>query len=153
TPKGWTGPGEGTFHAHQVPLTNAREDPSELDRWMRSYQPEELFDDGGAPIEVITGLAPAGQRRMSANPHTNGGLLRRDLILPATEVYAAKVPAPGATQSEATRHVGQWLRDIIVTNPDRFRLFGPDEVASNRLGHVFEATDRVFTAEIEPRDE
>ena len=149
TPKGWTGPGEGTFHSHQVPLANAREVPSELERWMRSYQPEELFDADGRPVAAITDQAPVGQRRMSANPHANGGLLLRDLVLPETDPYAV----PEGEVAEATRHTGQWLREVIKLNPDRFRLFGPDEVASNRLSPVFEVTDRVFTAEIEPVDE
>jgi len=153
TPKGWTGPGQGTFHSHQVPVPNAREDPAELERWMRSYRPEELFDAGGRPLPEITELAPEGQRRMSANPHANGGLLLRDLVLPDTDAYAAKVPTPGATLSEATKQTGQWLREVIELNPDRFRLFAPDEVESNRLDAVFEATGRVFTGEIDPRDE
>ncbi|HZM78435.1 MAG TPA: phosphoketolase family protein [Candidatus Limnocylindrales bacterium] len=149
TPKGWTGPREGTYHSHQVPLANAREVPSELERWMRSYHPEELFDAEGRPIAEITDQAPAGQRRMSANPHANGGLLLRDLVLPDTDPYSVSA----GEVAEATRHTGQWLREVIKLNPDRFRLFGPDEVASNRLSAVFEVTERVFTAEIEPNDE
>jgi xylulose-5-phosphate/fructose-6-phosphate phosphoketolase len=163
TPKGWTGPAhvdglpvEGTWRAHQVPLANVRQDPAHLaalEAWLRSYRPEELFDPTGAPVEALRALPPAGQRRMSANPHANGGLLLRDLVLPDFRDYAVPVPAPGATSAEATRVAGGWLRDVIAANPDRFRLFGPDEVASNRLAAVFETTDRVFTADRLPTDE
>lgn len=161
TPKGWTGPGEGTTRSHQIPLENVREEQaraaesgrlSGLERWMRSYRPGELFDATGAPIDAIRALAPRGPRRMSANPHANGGILLRDLVLPDITGYAADVPAPGATQTGGTRPTGSWLRDVIAANPDRFRLFGPDEVTSNRLDPVFEATDRVFTARLEPDD-
>jgi xylulose-5-phosphate/fructose-6-phosphate phosphoketolase len=156
TPKGWTGPKqvdgvpvEGTFRSHQVPLSDVRNHPERLlalEEWMRSYRPNELFDLTGAPIEEVTQLPPRGDRRMSANPHANGGELLRDLVLPDFRDYAVPVEQPGDPESEAARVLGTWLRDVIRVNPDRFRLFGPDEVASNRLGAVFEATDRVFVA-------
>ncbi len=151
TPKGWTGPKEvdglpveGTFRAHQVPLSDPRGNPehrAQLETWLRSYAPEELFDATGAPLDGITGLAPAGTARMSANPHANGGELLRDLVLPDFREYAVVAGAP----AEATKVLGGWLRDVIRANPDRFRLFGPDEVASNRLQNAFEVTDRVWT--------
>ncbi|MBV8431008.1 MAG: phosphoketolase family protein, partial [Solirubrobacterales bacterium] len=157
TPKGWTGPKtvdglpvEGTWRAHQVPLAAVRTNPehlAQLEEWMRSYRPEELFDEAGAVRQEVTQLAPQGELRMSANPHTNGGALTRELELPDFRAYAADVPAPGTTTSEATRVLGTWLRDVIKANPDRFRLMGPDETASNRLQAVFEATDRVWEAE------
>ncbi len=157
TPKGWTGPKEvdgvpieGTFRAHQVPLTGFSEHPDHiklLEDWMRSYRPEELFDAHGTLIPKIAELAPHGGRRMSANPHANGGVLLRDLTLPDFRDYAVNVPTPGTTSSEATRVLGTFLRDVIRTNPDNFRIVGPDETASNRLGAVFEVTDRAWDAE------
>ncbi|MGH2884832.1 MAG: phosphoketolase family protein, partial [Solirubrobacteraceae bacterium] len=163
TPKGWTGPKvvdglpvEGTWRAYQVPLAEVRTNPQhlgQLKEWMRSYRPEELFDDAGAVIPEITALAPEGDLRMSANPHTNGGLLTRALELPDFRNYAVDVPAPAATTSEATRVLGGWLRDVFIANPDRFRLMGPDETASNRLSAVFEATDRVWEAELLATDD
>ncbi|HEY8473261.1 MAG TPA: phosphoketolase family protein [Natronosporangium sp.] len=163
TPKGWTGPSEidglpveGTWRSHQVPLAKVREDPAHLaalERWLRSYRPEELFDATGAPVAELRALPPKGERRMSANPHANGGVLLRDLVLPDFREYAVAVPRPGATQSEATRVAGAWLRDVIRLNPDRFRLFGPDEVASNRLSAAFEVTDRTFVGKTEPTDD
>jgi xylulose-5-phosphate/fructose-6-phosphate phosphoketolase len=162
TPKGWTGPREvdgvpveNTWRAHQVPLTEVRTNPEHLrmlEEWMRSYRPEELFDDEGAPVRLLTELPPRGDRRMSANPHANGGLLLRALELPDFRDYAVDVPAPGRTSSEATRVMGAWLRDVVRDNPDNFRLVGPDETESNRLGAVFEVTDRVWEAEILPTD-
>jgi xylulose-5-phosphate/fructose-6-phosphate phosphoketolase len=156
TPKGWTGPKqvdglpvEGTFRSHQVPLAEVRTNPEHLaalEQWMRSYRPEELFDASGAPRPEVTALAPAGERRMSANPHANGGLLLRELELPDFRDYAVDVPAPATTSSEATRVLGAWLRDVMRVNADRFRLMGPDETASNRLSAVFEVTDRVWEA-------
>jgi xylulose-5-phosphate/fructose-6-phosphate phosphoketolase len=156
TPKGWTGPKlvdglpcEGSFRAHQVPLPRVREDPeqrAQLEAWMRSYRPEELFDERGALREELAALAPEGQRRMGSNPHANGGLLLRDLELPDFRNYRVDVPAPGATWSEATRVLGAWLRDVIGANPDRFRIVGPDETVSNRLTAVFEVTDRAWDA-------
>jgi xylulose-5-phosphate/fructose-6-phosphate phosphoketolase len=163
SPKGWTGPKEvdglpveGTFRSHQVPIAQARTNPEHLallESWMRSYRPEELFGADGAPIREITDLAPQGHRRMSANPHANGGLLLRDLALPDFRDYAVEVPKPGTTLSEATRVLGGYLRDVIRNDPDNFRLLGPDETASNRLDAVFEATDRTFEAEILPSDD
>jgi len=163
TPKGWTGPKEvdglpveGTWRAHQVPFAEVRTNPQHLallEEWLRSYRPEELFDEAGAVVPEITALAPEGGLRMSANPHTNGGLLLRELELPDFREYAVPVHAPAATTSEATRVLGGWLRDVIVANPDRFRLMGPDETASNRLSAVFEATDRVWEAEQLPTDD
>ena len=163
TPKGWTGPKqvdgqpvEGTFRAHQVPLAEVRTNPEhlrQLESWMRGYQPWELFDDGGAPLEELAALAPKRYRRMSANPHTNGGLLLRNLVMPEFRDYAVQVTTPGSTSSEATRVLGGFLRDLIARNPDCFRLFGPDETASNRLSAVFEVTDRTFDAQILPTDD
>jgi xylulose-5-phosphate/fructose-6-phosphate phosphoketolase len=159
TPKGWTGPKEvdglpveGTFRAHQVPLSDPRGNPehrAQLESWLRSYAPEELFDATGAPVDEITGIAPEGTARMSANPHANGGELLRDLVLPDFREYA--VDAGG--MQEATRVLGGWLRDVIKANPDRFRLLGPDEVASNRLQGAFEVTDRVWTIETSALDD
>ena len=163
TPKGWTGPKvvdglpvEGTWRAHQVPLAEVRTNPQHLallEEWMRSYRPEELFDETGAVVPEITALAPKGELRMSANPHTNGGLLLHDLELPDFRDYAVTVSAPAATTSEATRVLGGWLRDVMSANPDRFRFMGPDETASNRLSAVFEATERVWEAELLPTDD
>jgi xylulose-5-phosphate/fructose-6-phosphate phosphoketolase len=157
TPKGWTGPkvvdglpAEGTFRSHQVPLAGLHDNPehlTQLETWMRSYRPEELFDDDGALRPELAALAPTGDRRMGANPHANGGLLLRDLELPDFRQYGVAVDAPARTSSEATRVLGAWLRDVMAANPDRFRLMGPDETASNRLGAVFEVTDRAWDAE------
>ncbi|WP_117211510.1 phosphoketolase family protein [Allorhizocola rhizosphaerae] len=133
TPKGWTGPGEGTVHAHQVPEVDI---PHGLQEWMRSYRPDDLFTDEGVPR--VDELIPA--RRMSASPHANGGELLRDLVLPSLDPYGVPLG-----EFEATKVAGEWLRDVVKANPDRFRLFGPDEVESNRLGAVLEATDRAFT--------
>jgi len=163
TPKGWTGPKvvdgvqvEGTWRAHQVPLDAARTNPShlvQLEEWMRSYRPSELFDSSGALREQIAGLAPRDYRRMSANPHANGGLLLHELALPDFRSYAVPVGSPGDGTSEATRVLGGWLRDVISANPTTFRLFGPDETASNRLGSVFDVTSRVFEGAILPGDD
>ncbi|MBL8219705.1 MAG: phosphoketolase family protein [Bryobacterales bacterium] len=163
TPKGWTGPKEvdglpmeGTFRSHQVPLTGVRRSAEQLrllEQWMKSYRPEELFDAGGRLLPEIAELAPKGQRRMGANPHANGGILLRDLRMPAFREYAVEVPAPGAVDSEATRILGAMLRDVMRANPDNFRIFGPDETASNRLTDVFEATDRTWLASIEAGDD
>jgi xylulose-5-phosphate/fructose-6-phosphate phosphoketolase len=163
TPKGWTGPREvdgkpveGTWRSHQVPLAGVREDPDhlrQLEEWMRSYRPEELFDEAGVLVPELAALAPEGERRMSASPHANGGLLLRDLVLPDFREYAVDVPAPGTTSSEATRALGCFLRDIVQSNGENFRLFGPDETASNRLGDVFEVTTRAWSAMTLPTDE
>jgi xylulose-5-phosphate/fructose-6-phosphate phosphoketolase len=161
--KGWTGPKEvdglkieGTFRAHQVPLDQVRTNPDHLamlQEWMLSYRPEELFDEDGTLVAELAALAPAGDRRMSANPHTNGGLLTRALELPDFREYAVEVPTPATVSHEATRVLGTWLRDVITANPDRFRLFGPDETLSNRLNAVFEATNRQWDAEVIAGDE
>jgi xylulose-5-phosphate/fructose-6-phosphate phosphoketolase len=163
TPKGWTGPREvhgkqveGTFRAHQVPIDGVRKDPealAELERWLRSYCPEELFDATGAPVAELTALPPTGQRRMSANPVTNGGTVLRDLTLPDFRDYGVDVERPGATVASATGELGKWVRDVISANPETFRLFGPDEVASNRLGAAFEVTDRTWMAGMVPGDD
>ena len=162
SPKGWTGPREvdgvqieGTWRAHQVPVLGAREDKNHraiLEEWMRSYRPEELFENGRLRPE-LRALAPQGDRRMSANPHANGGALLHDLVLPDFRDYGVEVAEPGKTSSEATRVLGSFLRDVIAKNPANFRLFGPDETASNRLGDVFEVTARAWDAEREPTDE
>jgi xylulose-5-phosphate/fructose-6-phosphate phosphoketolase len=151
TPKGWTGPKqvdglpvEGTWRAHQVPLARVREDPTHLaalEEWLRSYRPEELFDAAGCPAPALA-PHPEGDRRMSANPHANGGLLLRDLSLPDFREYAVPVGKP----AEATWVLGGFLRDVLTANPGHFRIMGPDETASNRLSAVFEASDRVWGA-------
>jgi xylulose-5-phosphate/fructose-6-phosphate phosphoketolase len=163
TPKGWTAPKEvdglpveGTWRSHQVPVLAVRENPEHLrilEEWMRSYRPEELFDDQGRLIAELAELPPRGERRMSANPHTNGGVILRDLILPDFRDYAVDVPKPGTTFGEATRVLGAFLRDVVSRNPDNFRLFGPDETASNRLSDVFAVTSRAWNAETAPTDE
>jgi xylulose-5-phosphate/fructose-6-phosphate phosphoketolase len=156
TPKGWTGPGEGTPRSHQVPLAKPRETPAalaELEGWLRSYRPEELFDERGAPRDDVLAPAPEGDRRMGASPHANGGVLLRDLRLPDFRDYAVPVAAPATTSSEATRVLGAFLRDVIERNPRTFRLFGPDETASNRLGTVFEVTGRAWHGEVRPEDD
>ena len=152
TPKGWTGPKEvdglpveDSWRSHQVPMTDVRDNPEHLrvlEDWLRSYEPEELFDENGTLVAELADLPPKGERRMSANPHANGGVLLRELVLPDFRDYAVDVPEPGTTFSEATRVLGAFLRDVIARNPDNFRLFGPDETASNRLGDVFEVTGR-----------
>ncbi|MDF1542164.1 MAG: phosphoketolase family protein [Anaerosomatales bacterium] len=162
TPKGWTGPDvvdgkqvEGYWRSHQVPLSGMREDPEHLkmlEEWMRSYRPEELFDENGTPVPEIRALAPEGARRMGANPHANGGLLRKDLDLPDFRDYAIEVPEPGRTLAEATKVLGVWLRDVMAANMDDFRIFGPDETASNRLDAVFEVSPKTWVAEYLPVD-
>ncbi len=157
TPKGWTGPREvdglpteDSFRSHQVPFANVRENPEHLallEEWLRSYRPEELFDADGSLLEELAALAPTGTRRMGANPHANGGLLLRALELPDFRDYAVDVPAPATRTSEATKVLGVWLRDVTHANPDRFRIMGPDETASNRLSPVFETTNRRWVAE------
>jgi len=165
TPKGWTGPKvvdglpvEGTYRAHQVPLSDPREHPEHLtllEAWMRSYRPEDLFDDTGRLIPELAGLAPKGDRRMGANPHANGGLLRRELQLPEFRDYAVDVARPGTLMNEDTRTLGKYLRDVIELNTHQrnFRIFGPDETASNRLTAVFEATDKQWDAEVIATDD
>ncbi len=157
SPKGWTGPKmvdglatEGTWRSHQVPLAEVHTNPehrAQLESWLRSYRPEELFDDNGSVIPELAALPPKDEQRMSANPHANGGLLLRDLVLPDFRQYAAPESRPGTTLSEATKALGMFLRDVMVANPSNFRVFGPDEVASNRLQAVFEVTDRQWDAQ------
>jgi xylulose-5-phosphate/fructose-6-phosphate phosphoketolase len=163
TPKGWTGPEEvdgllveGTWRSHQVPIADVRENPEHLrllEEWMRSYRPEELFDENGALAPELAELPPEGDRRLSASPHANGGTLLRDLLLPDFRDYRVDVLEPATTFSEATRVLGSFLRDVIRRNPDSFRLFGPDETESNRLAAVFEATSKTWEAELAPTDE
>jgi len=165
SPKGWTGPKEvdglpveGTFRAHQVPVDALASHPEHLqilEQWMKSYRPEELFDERGAPVAAIRELAPKGPRRMGANPNANGGVLLRPLRLPDFREYAVRVPQPGSVRAEATRILGEMLRDILKLNSEsrNFRVFGPDETASNRLSAVFAVTNRESVAEILPTDD
>jgi len=163
TPKGWTGPEtidgkpvEGTWRSHQVPMGEVRTNAAHrevLQGWMRSYRPEELFDEHGTLRGELAELAPTGSRRMSANPNANGGELLRDLSLPDFRGYAVDVPAPGATRAEATKVLGTFLRDVMDRNRATFRLFGPDETVSNRLGAVLEVTDKTWVAGTLPVDE
>jgi len=164
TPKGWTGPKEvdgkkteGSWRSHQVPFadTGNPEHLKLLEQWLKSYRPEELFDAHGAPRPEIAALAPHAARRMGSNPHANGGALLRDLRLPDFRAYAVDVPQPGAVTAEATRVMGVFLRDVMKLNMDsrNFRVVGPDETASNRLGALFEVTDRTWLAERLPEDE
>ena len=163
TPKGWTGPKkvdgeqiEGTFRAHQVPIADFSSQPGHvkvLEDWLRGYKPEELFDKSGRVVDEVLSLSPKGDRRMSANPHANGGELLRDLRLPDFRDYAAPVKKPGSTMGEATRILGAYLRDVVKMNADNFRIMGPDETVSNRLGAVLEATDRAWDAEVLPGDD
>src|SRR6476646_9877331 len=157
SPKGWTGPKtvdgvqvEGTWRAHQVPFANARGDAGHrrvLEEWLRSYRPEELFDDDGAPVAAVRDLHPAGPRRMSANPHANGGLLLTPLRMPDFRDYAVPVQEPGTGAVESTRVLGTFLRDVMRENMSNFRVFSPDENNSNRLGAILEVTDREWMAE------
>ena len=163
TPKGWTGPHEvdgqlveGTFRSHQVPLANVRENKDHLRRleeWMLSYRPDQLFDDSGRLAADLGRLAPKGPRRMSANPHANGGELLRDLRIPDFREYAVSVKKPATETSEATKVLGELLRDVVKLNPETFRVMGPDETASNRLGALFETTDRAWDAATWPGDD
>ncbi len=165
TPKGWTGPKEvdgvqveGTFRAHQVPIANARDDEAhraQLEEWMRSYRPEELFDEHGTLVADLAELAPAGSRRMGANPHANGGILRRDLIMPDFRDFAVEVPSPGGVEDRATFVLGGFLREVMRWNAEakNFRVFGPDEIASNRLQELFRVTDRAWMAERSGNDD
>ena len=165
TPKGWTGPKivdgkpvEDTWRAHQVPVTNFVSRPDHvkiLEEWLKSYRPEELFDGSGKLIPELAELAPSGTSRMGANPHANGGLLLKDLVMPDFREYAVSVPKPGIEIAEATRVLGNLLRDVMKGNAGskNFRVFGPDETASNRLDAVFEVTDKVFLGPVLPTDE
>ncbi|HEU0120578.1 MAG TPA: phosphoketolase family protein [Bryobacteraceae bacterium] len=165
TPKGWTGPKEvdgkrteGSFRSHQVPLSGLAENPAhlrQLEEWLRSYEPEKLFDAEGRLRAELAALAPKGQRRMGSNPHANGGTLLRDLLLPDFREYAVKMDAPGRTVAESTREMGRFIRDVAKLNAAaaNFRVFGPDETSSNRLQAVFEVTDRNWMAKQEPDDD
>jgi xylulose-5-phosphate/fructose-6-phosphate phosphoketolase len=165
TPKGWTGPKEvdglkteGFWRSHQVPFAEMATKPEHiklLESWMKSYQPERLSDEHGALRPEIAALAPSGERRMSANPHANGGLLMHELDLPDIANYAVKVEKPGRDDAEATAVMAEFLRDIVRANEARknFRVFGPDETASNRLSHVFEVTNRAWDAHLVPYDD
>ncbi len=165
TPKGWTGPKlvdglktEGSWRSHQVPFAEVRENPEHLkllDDWLRSYGPGELFDENGTLRAELAELAPSGNRRMGANPHANGGVLLKDLILPAFKDYAVDVQEPGLAQAEATRVMGTFLRDVMKLNEKNrnFRVVGPDETASNRLGALFEVTERTWVAEHQADDD
>jgi xylulose-5-phosphate/fructose-6-phosphate phosphoketolase len=163
TPKGWTCPPvvdgqrvEGTFRAHQVPLPNARADDRHrevLEQWLRSYRPEELFDADGAPVDEIRALAPAGDRRMSANPVANGGELVRDLHLPDWSDFAVPVDGPGRSEHEATRVLGTWLREVTRLNPSNYLTFAPDELASNRLQDILDVTGRNWQISVDDRDD
>jgi len=165
SPKGWTGPKvvdglqiEGTFRAHQVPLLVDSEHPdnlTQLESWMKSYKAEELFDEVGRLMPELAELAPHGDRRMGANPHANGGLLLRDLLMPDFRNYAVNVPSPGLVQAADTHVLGEFLRDVAKLNREQrnFRIFGPDETLSNRLNAVFEVTNRQWEARTETPDE
>ncbi len=165
SPKGWTGPKwvdglqiEDTFRAHQVPLSDPRAHPEhlkQLEAWLRSYRPEELFDEQGRLKPELAELAPKGDRRMGANPHANGGLLLRDLVMPDFRQYAVSVPAPGSVEAADAHQLGLFLRDVAQLNQEQrnFRIFGPDETLSNRLGSVFEVTNRQWYARTQDNDE
>jgi xylulose-5-phosphate/fructose-6-phosphate phosphoketolase len=163
SPKGWTGPKtikghkvEGSWRSHQVPFADVRDNPANLEllgEWLRSYGPDELFDANGRLVSDLRPLAPRGTRRMSANLHANGGLLRKDLTLPDFREYAVPVPARGSSEHENTRPLGEFLRDVLKHNPSTFRVFGPDETASNRLQAVYGATKKTWMADLLPEDE
>jgi xylulose-5-phosphate/fructose-6-phosphate phosphoketolase len=163
TPKGWTGPHEvdgvlveGTWRSHQVPLAEVRVNDAHravLEQWLRSYRPEELFDERGAFVPELAAIAPEGERRMSGNPKTNGGLVLRDLDLPDFRDFAIELDRPASVLAESTRVLGKWLAGVVERNPETFRIFGPDETASNRLGEVLAVTDKQWNAAIEPVDE
>lgn len=163
TPKGWTGPAEvdgkkveDFWRSHQVPMGGMHDNPDhlrQLEAWMRSYKPEELFDESGTLVPELKALTPAGNRRMGSNPHTNGGLLRKALKLPDFRDYAITIDQPGTEQFENTKVLGFFMRDIFRKNPNNFRLMGPDETASNRLQDVYDATKKVWMADIYPEDE
>src|SRR5262249_31137845 len=162
TPKGWTGPKEinghkieGSWRSHQVPFSEVRTNPANLallESWMRSYQPEELFDANARLRAELKALAPVGPRRMSANPHAKGGVLRKQLKLPDVREYAVKVAKQGGVRHENTRPLGEFLRDVMHNNMTNFRVFGPDETASNRLQAIYEVSKKTWMAEMLPED-
>jgi xylulose-5-phosphate/fructose-6-phosphate phosphoketolase len=162
SPKGWTGPKEleghkleGSWRSHQVPFGDARTNAAHLkvlEDWMRGYRPEELFDEAGGLVPELRALSPKGSRRMSANPHANGGVLRQELQLPDFRAYAVQVATRGATLHENTKPLGEFLRDVMRQNPTSFRVFGPDETASNRLQAIYEASKKVWMADLLPED-
>jgi xylulose-5-phosphate/fructose-6-phosphate phosphoketolase len=162
TPKGWTGPAEvdgvrvtGTWRSHQVPLSGVKDNPAHLEQletWLRSYRPEELFDDQGAPVDLVLQANPEGDLRMSASPHANGGVLTKELDIPDYRDFAREVPALAAVRAESTRALGELMRELYVRNPETFRLFCPDETNSNRLGAVFDVSDRMLAERIEDDD-
>jgi xylulose-5-phosphate/fructose-6-phosphate phosphoketolase len=162
SPKGWTGPAEieghkaeGSWRSHQVPLADVRESPESLrllEAWLRGYRPDELFDAGGRLVPELRELAPKGPRRMSANPHANGGLLRKDLRMPDFRQYAVAVPQAGAIRHENTRPLGEFLRDVMRDNMTNFRVFGPDETASNRLQAIYAVSKKTWMADLLPED-
>ena len=161
--KGWTGPKfvdglptEGTWRSHQVPMAEVKTNPDHLallETWLKSYHPDQLFDENGTLVPELKALPPKSYRRMSANPHANGGLLLQDLVLPDFRNYAVEVARPGTTFAEATKVLGSYLRDVTRTNAKRFRIFGPDETSSNRLQNVFEVTNRQWEGETLPTDD
>src|SRR6185437_9158375 len=162
TPKGWSAPEElnghkleGSWRAHQIPIPDVSENPEHLkvlEDWMRRYKPEELFDVNGKLVPELKELAPAGDRRMSANPHANGGLLRKPLLLPDFRRYATPITEPGASLALPTYILGEYLRDVMRDNMENFRIFGPDETASNRLEAIYAATKKTWLAELRPED-
>jgi xylulose-5-phosphate/fructose-6-phosphate phosphoketolase len=162
SPKGWTGPAEvdgvkitGTWRSHQVPLSGVRDNPDHLrllEEWLRSYRPEELFGDDGSPVDLVLAANPSGEARMSASPHANGGLLTQELDLPDFRDFAVDLDQPATVRTESTSRFGQLLAEVYRRNPDRFRLFCPDETNSNRLGSVFDASDRAFMERVVPED-
>ncbi len=162
SPKGWTGPKkvnghavEGTWRAHQVPLADVRNNPENLkllEKWLKSYRPQELFDTNGRLVEELKALAPQGRRRMSANPHANGGQLRRALRMPDFRDFAVAIRKPGGSEVDNTRKLGEFLRDILTLNPDNFRVFGPDETTSNKLDAVYQASKKTWLADYLPVD-
>ncbi|MGB5364791.1 MAG: phosphoketolase family protein [Polyangiales bacterium] len=163
SPKGWTGPAEvgghrveGFWRAHQVPLTGVRDDPkrlAQLEDWLKSYRPDELFDQAGRLVPELKALAPVGDRRMSANPVANGGLLRKALRMPDFREYGLEVERPAQIRAENTRPLGRLLRDVMQRNPDRFRVFGPDENTSNKLDAIYEVSKKLWLADYLPEDE
>ena len=163
TPKGWTAPGEvngkkleGFWRSHQVPLAGVKKNAADLkllEEWMRGYKPEELFDENGTPVAGLRALTPAGSRRMGANPHANGGLLKKALRLPDFRDYAAKFDKPGQIEAENTRPLGMFLRDVMKQNMNNFRVFGPDENSSNKLDNIYEVSKKFWIAERFPEDD